>query len=38
MMEQFIGGSSMWCSKFQFGAKDGGFVACAPAARTFHAA
>lgn len=36
-MEQFIGGSSAWCVKYQFGAKDGGFVACAPAARTFQA-
>jgi len=37
MMEQFIGGSSMWCVKYQFGAKDGGFVSCCPAARTFQA-
>ena len=36
-MEQFVGGSSAWCVKYQFGAKDGGFVACAPAARTFQA-
>lgn len=33
-MEQFIGGSSMWCVKYQFGAEDGGFVMCCPAART----
>lgn len=37
VMEQFVGGSSMWCVKYQFGAKDGGFVACCPAARTFIA-
>lgn len=36
-MEQFVGGSSAWCVKYQFGAKDGGFVACCPAARTFQA-
>lgn len=36
-MEQFVGGSTAWCVKYQFGAKDGGFVACAPAARTFQA-
>ena len=35
-MEQFIGGSSMWCVKYQFGAKDGGFVMCCPAARTLY--
>ena len=33
IMEQWIGGSSMWCSKYQFGAKDGGQVHCAEAAR-----
>lgn len=32
-MEQFIGGSSAWCVKYQFGAEDGGFVACCDAAR-----
>lgn len=36
MMEQFIGGSSMWCVKYQFGAQDGGFVMCCPAARTLY--
>lgn len=36
-MEQYEGGSSAWCVKYQFGAKDGGFVACCPAARTFQA-
>lgn len=36
-MEQFEGGSSAWCVKYQFGAKDGGFVSCCPAARTFEA-
>jgi len=38
MMEQFIGGSSMWCVKYQFGAQDGGFVMCCPAARTLYTA
>lgn len=33
-MEQFVGGSSAWCVKYQFGAEDGGFVMCCPAART----
>lgn len=32
-MEQYIGGSSAWCVKYQFGAEDGGFVKCCPAAR-----
>lgn len=32
-MEQFIGQSSMWCVKYQFGAEDGGFVGCCEAAR-----
>jgi hypothetical protein len=36
-MEQHVGGSSAWCVQYQFGAKDGGFIACAPAARTFQA-
>lgn len=35
-MEQFIGGSSAWCVKYQFGAEDGGFVMCCPAARTLY--
>jgi hypothetical protein len=35
-MEQYIGGSSAWCVKYQFGAEDGGFVACCPAARTLN--
>ena len=35
-MEQYEGGSTAWCVKYQFGAKDGGFVACAPAARTLQ--
>jgi hypothetical protein len=30
-MEQYIGGSSAWCVKYQFGAEDGGFVQCCPA-------
>ncbi len=33
-MEQYIGGSSAWCVKYQFGAEDGGFTMCCPAART----
>lgn len=33
-MEQFIGGSGAWCVMYQFGAEDGGFTACAAAART----
>lgn len=36
-MEQFVGGSTAWCVQYQFGAKDGGFVACGPAARIFQA-
>lgn len=35
-MEQFIGGSSAWCVKYQFGAEDGGFTMCCPAARTLY--
>lgn len=38
MMEQYIGGSTMWCVKYQFGAQDGGFVMCCPAARTLYTA
>lgn len=36
-MEQYIGGSSAWCVKYQFGAEDGGFVACCEAARVLVA-
>lgn len=36
-MELWEGGSTAWCSKWQFGAKDGGFVSCCNAARTFVA-
>lgn len=36
-MEQFIGGSGKWCVKYQFGAKDGGFVGCCEAGQTLHA-
>jgi len=36
-MEQYIGGSSAWCVKYQFGAEDGGFVACCEAARILQA-
>lgn len=32
-MEQWEGQSSAWCVKYQFGAEDGGFTACCPAAR-----
>lgn len=35
-MEQFTAGSSAWCVMYQFGAEDGGFVACCPAARTLY--
>lgn len=35
-MEQYIGGSTAWCVSYQFGAEDGGFVACPPAARTLQ--
>lgn len=33
-MEQYEGGSTAWCVKYQFGAEDGGFVMCCDAART----
>lgn len=33
-MEQYIGGSTKWCVKYQFSAEDGGFVMCPSAART----
>ena len=32
-VEQWMGQSSAWCVKYQFGAEDGGFTACCPAAR-----
>jgi hypothetical protein len=32
-MEQWIGQSTAWCVKYVFGAEDGGFTACCPAAR-----
>jgi hypothetical protein len=32
-MEQYIGGSSKWCVKYQFGAEDGAFVGCCGAGR-----
>jgi hypothetical protein len=35
-IEQFIGGSSKWCSKYQFGAEDGAFTACCAAGRTLY--
>jgi hypothetical protein len=31
--EQYIGGSSKWCVKYQFGAEDGSFVKCCQAAQ-----
>lgn len=33
-MEQYEGGSTAWCVKYQFGAEDGGFVGCCPAGQT----
>lgn len=33
-MEQYMGATTAWCVKYQFGAEDGGFVGCCPAART----
>lgn len=33
-MEQYEGGTTAWCVKYQFGAEDGGFVMCCAAART----
>lgn len=32
-MEQYVGGSTAWCQKWQFGAEDGGFAQCCAAAR-----
>jgi len=32
-MEQWEGQSTAWCVKYVFGAEDGGFTACCPAAR-----
>lgn len=32
-MEQWMGQSTAWCVKYVFGAEDGGFTACCPAAR-----
>ncbi|KRR21349.1 hypothetical protein CQ14_06785 [Bradyrhizobium lablabi] len=32
-IEQWEGQSSAWCVKYQFGAEDGGFTGCCPAAR-----
>jgi HK97 family phage major capsid protein len=32
-MQQYEGGSTAWCVKYVFGAEDGGFVGCCPAAR-----
>jgi hypothetical protein len=37
-MEQYIGGSTKWCVKYQFGAEDGSFVACCPAGRILRVA
>jgi hypothetical protein len=36
-MEQHEGGSTKWCVSYQFGAKDGGFLACPNAARVLQA-
>lgn len=35
--EQYEGGSSAWCVKYQFGAEDGGFVGCCESARVLVA-
>lgn len=35
-MQQYEGGSTAWCVKYVFGAEDGGFVGCCPAARTLQ--
>lgn len=35
-IEQYIGGSSKWCAKYQFGAEDGAFTACCAAGRTLY--
>lgn len=35
-IEQFIGGSTKWCSKYLFGAEDGAFTACCAAGRTLY--
>jgi hypothetical protein len=35
-MEQWIGGSTAWCVKYQFGAEDGGFTMCCDAARVLQ--
>jgi hypothetical protein len=32
-MEQYIGGSTKWCVKYQFGAEDGAFTGCCGAGR-----
>jgi hypothetical protein len=32
-MEQWLGGTTAWCVKYQFGAEDGGQVACPEDAR-----
>jgi len=32
-IEQWEGQSTAWCVKYVFGAEDGGFTACCPAAR-----
>lgn len=35
-MEQYIGGSSAWCVKYQFGAEDGSFIGCCEAGRVLE--
>ncbi len=37
-MEQWVGGSTKWCAKYQLGAEDGSFVGCCAAGRTLYAA
>lgn len=34
VFEQFIGGSTKWCAKYQFGAEDGSFIKCCEAGQT----
>lgn len=35
-IEQWDGKSTAWCVAYSFGAEDGGFVGCCPAARILH--
>jgi HK97 family phage major capsid protein len=36
IFRQFMGGSNMWCSKYEFGAEDGGATLCCAAGRTLR--